>query len=75
MPLPWPPNPLKLSNPLQTVTSSIDKIAWQECVSVNRSSYYRPTHLHYYQADKTQRQQDANSLTEAEWRSTGAVQR
>ena len=22
---------------------------------MNRSSYYRPTHLHYYQADKTQR--------------------
>ena len=39
---PCPPNPLKLSNPLQTVTKS----PWQECVSVNRSSYYRPPHLH-----------------------------
>ena len=46
MALHCPPNPLKLSNPLQTVTSSIDKSRHGKNVSVNRSSSYRPPHLH-----------------------------
>ena len=42
-----PPKPSQTVNPPPKLSQVLlTKSPWQECVSVNRSSYYRPPHLH-----------------------------